>query len=65
MVGRCQRFAGAGGEDVHGASGNIFRQRPLCVQVRVNGRFTDDLAAQLVIRNAAGDTVYQRSGEFD
>jgi hypothetical protein len=47
-------------------AGNIFRRSdPLVLKVLVNDRFTDDLAAQLVIRNAEGRTVYQRSGALD
>src|SRR5437773_6372833 len=43
--------------------GNIFaRSDPLALQVLVNDRFTDDLSAQLVVRDATGQTVFQRSG---
>lgn len=44
------------------APGNIFKrgQTPK-LDVLVNDRFTDDLAAQLIVRNAKGDAVYQRS----
>ena len=43
--------------------GNLFRRgEPLRLHVLVNDRFTDDLAAQLVVRDATGGTVYQRSG---
>lgn len=46
--------------------GNVFRRSdPLQFQVMVNDRFTDDLAAQLVIRDADGKTVFQRSGALD
>ncbi len=46
--------------------GNLFRRgEPLRLDVRVNDRFTDDLAAQLVIRDAGGKTVYQRSGALE
>jgi hypothetical protein len=46
--------------------GNVFRRSdPLCLSVLVNDRFTDDLAAQLVIRDAGGASVYQRSGALD
>ncbi len=46
--------------------GNIFRRTdPLILTVQVNDRFTDDLAAQLVIADAQGKTVYQRSGALD
>jgi len=46
--------------------GNIFRRdQPLKLSAVVNDRFTDDLAAQLVIKNAAGALVYQKSGALD
>jgi len=46
--------------------GNMFRRSDIPrLTVLVNDRFTDDLAAQLVIRNAEGKTVYQRSGALD
>jgi len=46
--------------------GNIvFRGQPLALQVLVNDRSTDDLAAQLVVIDAKGNTVYQRSGALD
>jgi hypothetical protein len=46
--------------------GNIFRKGdPLVLKVLVNDRFTDDLAAQLVITDTLGKTVYQRSGALD
>jgi len=46
--------------------GNIFRRSdPLVLKVLVNDRFTDDLAAQLVISDASGKTVYQHSGALD
>ena len=46
--------------------GNIFRQgETLSLQVVVSDWSTDDLAAQLVIKDAAGKTVYQRSGALD
>ncbi len=46
--------------------GNMFRRSDVPrLTVLVNDRFTDDLAAQLVIRNAEGKTVYQRSGALD
>ncbi|MDB5290564.1 MAG: hypothetical protein JWL69_1805 [Phycisphaerales bacterium] len=46
--------------------GNIFRRdEPLRLQVVLNDRFTEDLAAQLVITDALGKTVYQRSGALD
>ncbi len=42
--------------------GNIFRRSdPLRLQVLLNDRFTDDLAAQLVIHDAEGKEVYQHS----
>lgn len=44
-------------------SGNIFRHSdPLRLHVLVSDRFTDDLAAQIVIRDAEGHQLYQRSG---
>ncbi len=46
--------------------GNMFRRSDVPrLTVLVNDRFTDDLSAQLVIRNAEGKTVYQRSGALD
>lgn len=46
--------------------GNIFRHGDsLRLRVLVNDRFTEDLAAQLVITDAEGRTVYQRSGALD
>ncbi len=46
--------------------GNVFRRSdPLQLQVLVNDRFTDDLAARLVIRDADGKTVFQQSGALD
>ncbi len=46
--------------------GNIFRRSdPLCLQVVVNDRFVEDLAAQLVITDARQQTVHQRSGALD
>src|SRR5947207_5875302 len=43
--------------------GNIFsRSDPLRLQVLVNDRFTDDLAAQLVIRDATDKVVFQHTG---
>jgi hypothetical protein len=46
--------------------GNIlFRGQPLDLQVLVNDRSTDDLAAQLVVTDSKGNTVYQRSGALD
>lgn len=45
---------------------NIFRRgEALSLQVLVSDRSTDDLAAQLVIKDADGKTVYQRSGALD
>ncbi len=42
---------------------NIFRHNdPLQLHVDVSDRFTDDLSAQLVITDAVGRTIYQRSG---
>jgi hypothetical protein len=49
-----------------GRPGNIFRHSdPLQLRVLVRDRFTDDLAAQLVIQDAMGATVYQRTGALD
>jgi hypothetical protein len=46
--------------------GNVYHlSDPLQLTVYVNDRFTDDLAAQLVVKDAAGSTVYQRSGALD
>jgi hypothetical protein len=46
--------------------GNVFRlSDPLQVQVLVNDQFTDDLAAQLVVRDPEGAVVFQRSGALD
>src|SRR5213078_2415150 len=42
--------------------GNIFRRdEPVRLQVIVNDRFIDDLSAQVVVRDALGKTVYQRT----
>jgi hypothetical protein len=46
--------------------GNIFRRgEPTRLQVNVNDRFTDDLAAQLVVRDARGAIAFQRSGAME
>jgi hypothetical protein len=46
--------------------GNIFRRgEPARLTVNVNDRFTDDLAAQLVVRDARGEIVFQRSGAME
>lgn len=46
--------------------GNIFRRdEPMKLQVLVNDRFTDDLSAKLVVRDAKGQTVFQRTGGLD
>ena len=46
--------------------GNIFRKGDrLRLQVHVDDPFTDDLAAQLVVSDATGKVVYQRSGALD
>ncbi len=46
--------------------GNIFRRgEPLRMQVLVSDRFTDDLAAQLLVHDAMGKKTYQRSGALD
>jgi hypothetical protein len=46
--------------------GNVFRKGDrLRLNVHVDDPFTDDLAAQLVVRDANGKLVYQRSGALD
>lgn len=46
--------------------GNVFRRgEPLKLTVLVNDRFTDDLAAQLIVRDAWGKSVYQRTGALE
>lgn len=46
--------------------GNIFRRgEPARLEVNVNDRFTDDLAAQLVVRDARGVVAFQRSGALE
>jgi hypothetical protein len=46
--------------------GNILiHGQPVSLQVLVNDRSTDDLAAQLVVIDARGNSVYQRSGALD
>ena len=46
--------------------GNIFRRGdPVRLQVLVSDRYTDDLATQLEVRNAAGRKVYQLSGAME
>lgn len=46
--------------------GNIYRRGDSPIfSVLVNDRFTDDLAAQLVIRNPMRQVVFQRSGALD
>ncbi|MGA2439994.1 MAG: NEW3 domain-containing protein [Tepidisphaeraceae bacterium] len=46
--------------------GNVFRRSdPLQLSVRVNDRFTDDLAAQLIISDAGNAVIYQHSGALD
>ncbi len=46
--------------------GNIFRRgEPARLEVNVNDRFTDDLAAQLVVRDARGAVAFQRSGAME
>lgn len=46
--------------------GNVFRRSdPLQLSVLVNDRYTDDLAAQLLINDAGGAVVYQHSGALD
>jgi hypothetical protein len=47
-------------------AGNVFhRGDPLQLSVLVNDRFTDDLAAQLIVSNAGNAVVYQHSGALD
>jgi hypothetical protein len=49
-----------------GKPGNIFRKSDeLNLAVDVRDRFIDDLAGQLVITDALGKTVYQRSGAME
>ncbi len=49
-----------------GKPGNVFRRSdPMRLLVQVNDRFTDDLAARLVVSDAQGQVVYQRSGNLD
>jgi hypothetical protein len=49
-----------------GHPGNVFRHSdPLQLTVLVNDRFTDDLAAQLLITDAGGAQIYQHSGALD
>jgi hypothetical protein len=46
--------------------GNVFRRGDaLRMQIVVSDRFTDDLAAQLSVEDAAGRKVYQRSGALE
>jgi hypothetical protein len=46
--------------------GNIFKKgEPLRLNIAVSDRFTDDLAVQLLVHNAAGKKIYQRSGALD
>lgn len=43
--------------------GNVFRRGdPVRLQVRVDDRFTDDLAARIVVADADGRVVHQQSG---
>lgn len=47
-------------------TGNIFPQgKPMQIEAIVRDRYTDDLAAQLVLRDATGKIVYQRTGALD
>jgi hypothetical protein len=49
-----------------GKPGNIFaRGEPVRVGILVSDRVTDDLAAQLTVKDAAGKVVYQRTGRPD
>jgi hypothetical protein len=46
--------------------GNIFRRgEPLKLSVLVNDRYTNDLAAQLVVRDATDKQVFQQTGGLD
>jgi hypothetical protein len=46
--------------------GNIFRRSdPLHIDILVSDLFTDDLAAQLMIRNASGKVVYQKTAGLE
>jgi hypothetical protein len=46
--------------------GNIFRKSdPLRLEVLVSDRFTDDLAAQILVFDAEGKKIYQQSGALD
>ena len=46
--------------------GNLFRRgEPTKLSVVVNDRFTKDLAARLIVRDARGEVVFQRSGALD
>ncbi len=46
--------------------GNIFRRsEPVALNVSISDRFTDDLAAQLVVRDAGGKEIYQHTGALD
>jgi hypothetical protein len=46
--------------------GNIFRRgEALRLEVLISDRFTDDLAAQLIVHDAEGKKVYQHSGALE
>ncbi len=46
--------------------GNVFRRTdPLQLNVTVSDPFTQDLSAQLLVKDAEGRTVFQRSGALD
>src|SRR5688572_12821235 len=46
--------------------GNIFRRGEAArLEVNVNDRFIDDLAAQLIVRDARGGVAFQRSGALE
>lgn len=46
--------------------GNVFpRGAPLRLQVKVNDRFIDDLSATVIVKDALGRTVYQRTSAPD
>jgi len=45
--------------------GNVFRRSdPIALRVRINDRFTDDLACRLLVTDAAGKNVYQHNGSI-
>ena len=49
-----------------GHPGNLFRRgEPIALSMEVRDAFTEDLAVQMIVRDAAGRMVYQRSGVAD